>query len=195
MRSSPSTVQHVEEERRERHLARAGRRRRRCSPCGPPVSWNGAAARPRRSAIASPSSTRSRAGQRGHRLDHLGHPVGDLVEAAGEDGDLAVAPVHLDPDAVELAVDEQVATAQRPAPPRRRLAPRRRASAAPAGPTTSPTCSSASTPPVSAAPATGGGDARRASTARRTAASGTSAAVGDRPRAPRRRGRPGAGRR
>ena len=47
----------------------------------------------------------SRDRQRPHRGDHLGQARGDLVEAAGEHGDVVTAAVHLDPDAVELDVD------------------------------------------------------------------------------------------
>ena len=74
-----------------------------------PVSWNGRGRPSAVSAIASPSSTSVAGGQGGHRLDHLRHPVGDLLEAAGEHLDLAVVLVHLDPDAVELAVDGHLA--------------------------------------------------------------------------------------
>ena len=41
------------------------------------------------------------------RGDHLGHPGGDLVEAAGEHGDVGAGAVHLDADAVELHVDHR----------------------------------------------------------------------------------------
>ena len=48
-------------------------------------------------------------GQVAHQLDHLGHPDGDLVEAAGPDPDVVAVLVHLHADAVELGVHGDLA--------------------------------------------------------------------------------------
>ncbi|GMA88966.1 hypothetical protein GCM10025868_42160 [Angustibacter aerolatus] len=70
------------------------------------VRWNGSGLAVRRSgpsrAITSPSSTRRSAGSDRTRLDHLGHPVGDVVEAAGEDAHRVAVAVQAHPHAVEL---------------------------------------------------------------------------------------------
>ena len=70
-----------------------------------PVSWNGRGRPSGRSAIASPSRTSSRTGSDERGLDHLGHPVGDLVQAAGPDRDVRAGAVHLHADAVQLPLD------------------------------------------------------------------------------------------
>ena len=79
-------VQHVEEEHRQR-LCGACRRPRRPTAAEPRRGDLEAvrAAPSGRSAIASPSAIRSRHRQRQRRLDDLGQPVGDVVEAAGVD--------------------------------------------------------------------------------------------------------------
>ena len=45
-------------------------------------------------------------GQRPDQHDELGEPAGDVVEAARPDRDVLARAVHLDADAVELAVDQ-----------------------------------------------------------------------------------------
>ena len=98
-------VQHVEEEGGERHLGAEPVDVGRARGAGPgDLEGSRAAALVEDDRLAVEHEVAP--GQRGHRLDHLGKPLGDLVEAAREDGDLAAAAVHLDPDAVELAVDE-----------------------------------------------------------------------------------------
>ncbi len=93
------------------------------------------------------------AGSARGRLDHLGHPGGDVVQAAGEDRDLVAVAVHLHPDAVELL------TRPRPGPAGSSAAPSRRRCCASIGCTGRPTSSrkpaSAAAPPASAASATG----------------------------------------
>ena len=116
-------VQHVEEVRRERDLRaqprdvqaarRAGRGLLEGARPASVVQRDGLAVEDEGLAL-----------QREHRLDHLGQPVGDLVEAAGEEAHLAVAAVGLDPDAVELAVHDGAVGSRGPAGPRRRPGPR-----------------------------------------------------------------------
>ena len=162
-------MQHVEEERRQRR-DRPGGRDVDPRDARLPVSWNGRGRPSGRNAIASPSSTSVAHRQRQRRLDHLGHPAGDVVEGAGEDRHLAPVAVHLDPDAVELPLDRGLAQLGRA---RRRCRWRsRRASAAPAGRPRSRNSASAAAPPVSAAAATGP-TAPRSIAARRTSAGGT----------------------
>ncbi len=75
-------VQHVEEERRQRHAQPSARR----VPKRLAVTWNGCGRPSARSAIASPSSTSAaRPAARATACDDLGHARGDVVEAAGED--------------------------------------------------------------------------------------------------------------
>ena len=112
MRSTTVAVQHVEQERRERHPLAQPRDVGRAGGAGPgdlegrrpPVLQHD-------DRLAVEHEVAS--GQGGHGLDHLGHALGDLVEAAGVDAHVARSPVHLHADAVELAVDDQVATADR----------------------------------------------------------------------------------
>ena len=49
--------------------------------------------------------------ERPHGLDHLGQPVGDVVERPGDDEDVVAGAVGLDADAVELGVDRHPAAA------------------------------------------------------------------------------------
>ena len=49
------------------------------------------------------------AGEGPHDLDDLGHPVGDLGEAAGVDVHIAAVAVDLDAGAVELVLDRGLA--------------------------------------------------------------------------------------
>ena len=86
-------------------------------------------------------------GQRGDGLDHLGHALGDLVEAAGVDGDLARSGGAPAPGCRRACRRRAGRHRRRPAT----ASPAVFAEAASIGrtgrPTTSPTCSSASTPP------------------------------------------------
>ena len=80
---------------------------RRRLPKRDAVTWNGCGRPSGRRAIASPSSTRARHGERERGLDDLGHARGDVVERAGEDGDVVAVAVDLDPRAVELPLDRR----------------------------------------------------------------------------------------
>ena len=77
-------------------------------------------------------------GQRGDGLDHLGHPLGDLVEAARVDRDLA-RPRGAPGCGCRRACRRRAGRRHRPPPrPRLRSWPRRRASGAPAAPRRAP---------------------------------------------------------
>ena len=169
-------VQDVEEVRRQRGRRPRGRH---VDPGRDPAAGllerPRPAVRPQRDRLAVEHQLAHR--QRQRRLDHLGHPVGDVVQAAGEDRDVGARPVHLHPDAVELPLDRRRAPAGRAR--RRRRSPSRRASAAPGGRPAAGTRPAPAAPPVSAAAATGP-TAPRSIAARRTSASGTSGGLRDR---------------
>ena len=151
----------------------AARRGRPGWPPGSTSPGTAAAAPRRRAAIASPSSTMSRAGSARTAATTSGRRGGDLVEAAGEHRDVVAAAVHLDADAVELHVDRR-----RHAGGAERVVDARRAGAsigASGRPTWSANSASAPTPPSSAATATVL-RSPTSSSARRTAGAGTSAA-------------------
>ena len=124
-------VEHVEEVRRDRDAAA----RDRPGPCATRSPGTAAAGRRRRARSPRRRARARRAGRDRDDLDHLGQPVGDVVEAAGGDRDLVAAAVHLDPDAVELGVDRHRVPAAAGLRHRRRArrARWRPASAAPAG--------------------------------------------------------------
>ena len=148
-------------------------RRPRSSPCGT-RSPGTAAAGPGRRGRAPRRRGRSRSPGARARRDHLGQPVGDVLQRAGGDDDLVATAVHLDPDAVELGVD------RRPSPPPALSIAASTSVALDASigstgrPTSSTNSASASSPPVSAAVATATVEPAIIA-ARRTAASGHAA--------------------
>ena len=94
------------------------------------VSWNG---RGRPSGSTRERLTVEHELGRRHRADRrddLRHPGGDVVEAAGEHPHVVAPAVHLDPDAVELGVDDHRPRRRGSPTRRRRPAPTARASAA-----------------------------------------------------------------
>src|SRR5690606_26334378 len=93
-------VQQVEEVHRERHPAAgdllcAGAGGRLLERAGAPAGVEG-------DGLAVEDEPPG--GQGAHDLGDLRHPLGDVVQGAGEDGHLVVLAVHLHPDAVDLAV-------------------------------------------------------------------------------------------
>ena len=130
-RSSPSSVQHVEDVRRQRRRSPVPPRRRPASETRLPVCWNGRG-RPsgaQRDRLAVEHDVAHRQRQRG--LDDLGHPLGDVVEAAGEDARRRRRRGAPGPGRRRASTRRR----PRPAGPARRRRRRRwrRASAAPAG--------------------------------------------------------------
>ena len=150
-RSSPSTCSRSKKYGRERDLRRAAWPTSTPLAVRAPVSWNGRA-RPsgvERDRLAVEHQRVRR--QRGDRLDDLGHPVGDVLQAAGEHPHPAVVLVHLD-----RGCRRACSRRHRARPPI--LASASSTSAAldasigrTGRPTSSPNPRSASTPPASAA--------------------------------------------
>ena len=106
-------MQEVEEEHRQRLRARAARRR--CDPC------RAATPEPRRGDLepvrAPVGAQRDRLAvgdqvgdrQRERRLDDLGQPCGDVVEAAGVDRHVVAGAVDLDAGPVQLGLENRFA--------------------------------------------------------------------------------------
>ena len=174
--------------------AHAASRRRPAGGAGA-VSWNGRG-RPvgvERDRLAVEDQGRC-AGSARDRLDHLGQPGGDVVEAAGEHADLVAVLVHLDPDAVELGVDGDTG----PSPALSSAAATSGALEASIGRTGRPGCSPNSRERLDAPGERGGRDRRRGAGEHRGPAYGGGGHVRGRGRPPRasaRRARPAAARR
>ena len=104
----PVEVQHVEEHRGQRG---GGPQRGRVAATADPGRGDLERLRPAVRAQRDDLAVEHGGGhrQRQHGLHHLGHPGGDVVQAAGVDRDVGAAAVHLDPGAVELPLHGRLA--------------------------------------------------------------------------------------